>query len=473
MGCIAGDAGSGDHIHLQEGAENIGIVIQDQLLQFYRDLASLCGIEFRGQLVDQRGDFFVFIGAEIIAHARETAGGEKVLGVSGRSRDQGGSVDVPAVHVRKKFAAVGSTVDVGLDADLLERGLYGLSQQGKFLAAGIGQPADRQLFAILLTDAVSVGILPSCLFQNLFSLFRIIGLCFYIFASEIAESIRESSVSGHSVPFQECCHKALLIDPHGNRFSDRGILDNRARHVHRREKGPGRRDGGELETVIFKIRIGFIGHSVGGVNVAGLQSSGKRIPIGKRANGQFIDLGRAVPVVFIFGQGQVIVRLHVGHHIGTCARDDPLVKIGGLNVNDAAVGIPQVIHQRRVGLAGGDRKDLAVCLNIRDLCVSRSPVMIGEQMLQAFLDSFSVHQTSAGKIHIVLQGDGPGQIAVVFPGFGQPGLQFHSICIMDKCLPDPVADAGPAIVGAVGIDGLLPVLCVEGRVADDHSLLTG
>ena len=62
------------------------------------------------------------------------------------------------------------------------------------------------------------------------------------------------------------------------------------------------------------------------------------VAVGKRADGQGIDLGSAVPVIVIFGQGQVMIRLHVGHHIGARARNDPFFKIGCLHIDDTAVG---------------------------------------------------------------------------------------------------------------------------------------
>ena len=38
---------------------------------------------------------------------------------------------------------------------------------------------------------------------------------------------------------------------------------------------------------------------------------------------------------------------------------------------------------------------------------------------------------------------------------------------------DAIADAGPAVVGTVGVNGLFPVFRVERRIADDHRLLGG
>ena len=470
MGRVAGDAGSGDHIHLQEGAEYVGIVVQDRLLQFNGKLPSLCRIEFRAHLFDQFGDVLVFIGAEIVAHAGKAAGGKEVLGVSGRRRDQGGGVNIPAVHLGQEFPPVGRAVDIQLDADILERGLGGLGQKRKLLTAGVGKPADGQLLSVLFTDAVAVGILPSGILQNLCCPFRIKFFCLYILSAEGTESVGESTVAGGTVSFQQCRDKAFLVDPHGNGPADRRILDDRACHVHGSKKGAGCLDGRKLEAVVFKIRIGLIGHTVGGVDVACKKGGRQCVAVGKRADGQGIDLGSAVPVIVIFGQGQVMIRLHVGHHIGTRARNDPFFKIGCLHIDDTAVGIAQVVHQRRIGLAGNDGQGLTVCLDLLDLGIFRSAVMICEQMLQTFLDRIAVHRTSAGKRHIVLQCDGPGQITVIFPGFCKPGLKLHVVCIMDQCLADPVSDAGPAVVGAMGIDCLLPVLGVKSRVADDHGL---
>ena len=92
-------------------------------------------------------------------------------------------------------------------------------------------------------------------------------------------------------------------------------------------------------------------------------------------------------------------------------------------------------------------------------------------MVQALLDCRAVHLPTAGEGDVILQGDGPGAVSVIFPGLCQPGFQFHGVGVMHQGFADAVANAGPAVVGAVGINGLFPVFGVEGGVANGHDLL--
>ena len=243
MGGIAGDTCSGDHVHLQERTENIGVIIQNLLLKFDGKFSSLCRVKLGAHLFDQVRDFCIFIGTEIVTHAWQTAGGKEVLGVAGRCRDQGRGINIPALHLCQEITPVGCAVDIKLNSDVLERGLRGLGQKRKLLTAGIGQPADRKLLPVLFADAVAIGILPSRFFQNFGCTFRIIGFRLYIFSAECAEAVGKRAVSGLSVSFQKRRDKSLLIDSHGNGLADCRILNDRARHVHGCKKGSGCVDG--------------------------------------------------------------------------------------------------------------------------------------------------------------------------------------------------------------------------------------
>lgn len=48
VGGIAGDMAAGDHVHLQEGAEHIGVVVQNGLLQPDGQLTPAGGVELSG-----------------------------------------------------------------------------------------------------------------------------------------------------------------------------------------------------------------------------------------------------------------------------------------------------------------------------------------------------------------------------------------------------------------------------------------
>ena len=69
--------------HFEEGAEDIGVVVQDGLLQLDGELGALGSVKLGGELVEQVVDVLVLVGTEVVAHAGHAAGGEEVLRVAG------------------------------------------------------------------------------------------------------------------------------------------------------------------------------------------------------------------------------------------------------------------------------------------------------------------------------------------------------------------------------------------------------
>ena len=256
---------------------------------------------------------------------------------------------------------------------------------------------------------------------------------------------------------QQRGNEALLVNAHGNGLADRRVLDDAACHVHRAKECARSLNAGELIVVVFKVGIRLIRHTVGGVNVSGLQRRRERVAVGKRADGQLVDLWRTVPVCFILRQCQMIVRDHFLDHIGTCANHNASIKITCIHINDAAVGVAKIVHQGRIRFAGCDGQNLTICLHIRNFGVARCAVMVFQQMLKALLDRCCVHDSPIGERDVILQDDRPCQIAVIFPRLCQPRFKFHAVRIMNQRFADTIADARPAVVGAVGVNSLFPV----------------
>ena len=167
----------------------------------------------------------------------------------------------------------------------------------------------------------------------------------------------------------------------------------------------------------------------------------------------------------------MVVRDQLLYRIGTGTGYNAGFKIRGIHIDDAAVGITQIVHQGRIGLAGGNGQGLPLCLHVHDLGIAGSPVVIFQQVLQALLHGFAVHLPAGRELHALPEGNRPGAVAVIGPVRCQPGLQLHGIRVVDQSLADAIADAGPAIVGPVGVHRLLPVFGIEGGVADDHGFL--
>ena len=83
MGSVVLHVRLGDHVHLQEGAEEVGVVVQDLLLELNSQLAALGSVELGGELLDQGIDLSVLVSAEVVALAGQAAGGEEILRVAG------------------------------------------------------------------------------------------------------------------------------------------------------------------------------------------------------------------------------------------------------------------------------------------------------------------------------------------------------------------------------------------------------
>ena len=52
MSGVARHVGLGDHVHLQEGAEEVGVVVEDLLLELHGELTALGGVELGGELLN-------------------------------------------------------------------------------------------------------------------------------------------------------------------------------------------------------------------------------------------------------------------------------------------------------------------------------------------------------------------------------------------------------------------------------------
>ena len=164
-----------DHAHSQEGAEDIGIVVQQLLLHLNGNLGACgrieCAAELNGQLLQP----VAVVAAGVLDGGVQTVGIKEVGGVAQTGVDIGADPDVPLGGILADGVVILRTVDLDLDADLLERSLRGLGQQRQLLTGRVGQPADGQLLSVLLADAVAVRIDPAGLLQNGLGLRGIIG----------------------------------------------------------------------------------------------------------------------------------------------------------------------------------------------------------------------------------------------------------------------------------------------------------
>ena len=103
MGGIAGAGTLGDHVHLEERAEHISVIVQNRLLELDSQLAALFGVKLCCQFINHGVHVRVFICAKVVAHAGCAAGREEILRVAGRCCDHRSNAargldEIPTIH---------------------------------------------------------------------------------------------------------------------------------------------------------------------------------------------------------------------------------------------------------------------------------------------------------------------------------------------------------------------------------------
>ena len=165
----------GNHAHFQMGAENIGVVIQNRLLHLYRQLTPALCIKSSCHLRLQRFQLIGMVMAVIDRGAVQAMGGKEIFRITGGRCNHGAGIDVPGGRILADAVVIGRTVDGYVDSNILQGRLYGFGQKGQLLTAGIGQPTDGQLRAILFPDAIAVTICPACVLKHLLRALRIVA----------------------------------------------------------------------------------------------------------------------------------------------------------------------------------------------------------------------------------------------------------------------------------------------------------
>lgn len=126
----AGDVGLHDHAHAQEGAEDVGVVVQQLLLHLDGDLRTLGRIEGGAQLDGKLLELVAVVAAGVLDRFVQTIGVEEILGIARPGVDVGADQMSHALWDIADAVVILGAVDLHVDADVLERGLRGFGQQG-------------------------------------------------------------------------------------------------------------------------------------------------------------------------------------------------------------------------------------------------------------------------------------------------------------------------------------------------------
>ena len=107
-----GDVGLHDHAHAQEGAEDVGVVVQQLLLHLDGDLRTLGRIEGGAQLDGKLLELVAVVAAGVLDRFVQTVGVEEVLGIAQAGVDVGADPDVPCRGILADAVVILGAVDL-------------------------------------------------------------------------------------------------------------------------------------------------------------------------------------------------------------------------------------------------------------------------------------------------------------------------------------------------------------------------
>ena len=341
MSLQTADVGLHDHAHSQEGAEDIGIVIQQLLLHLDGNSAAFILVKCSAQFGCQFLKSVAVVTAVILDRTVQAVGCKEVCRITKPRIDVSTDPNIPRCGILTDGVVILRAVDLNIHADPLERGLRRLGQQRKLLTGGISQPANSELDAILLANTIAIGVDPTGFLKDLLGLLGIIA--FGLYALTKGEAVRESAGSGVAIAVEQHIHKALLVNAQSDRLADGRVLhDSRAGifvvQVHHAPEAAAGLDAGELVVVVLKKRVAGISHAVGSIDFTRLESQSKCVAVRDGADGDLVNMYFSIPVVDVFHQTHVVVGYYLGCHIRTGADDTAVLRNTDFHVNNAAVG---------------------------------------------------------------------------------------------------------------------------------------
>ena len=198
--------------------------------------------------------------------------------------------------------------------------------------------------------------------------------------------------------------KPFLVDAHRDGGAHGLVLHDVRCVVGLAEEHAAREAVGNVVVVVVEQLVARVRQAIGGIHFAGLQGALKRIGVGELTHDDGVDLRGAAPVVLVLVQGN----LGIGHGLGNVGAGAGHVAVLGharLHVDDAAVRVAQVVDERRARLARLDGDGVALGGDVGDLHVAGRTVVLGDQVVEAFLHGLAVHGAAVRELHVVAQRD--------------------------------------------------------------------
>ena len=361
-------------------------------------------------------------------------------------------------------------VHLDVEADFPKRALRRFRQKGKFHAPGVREPAHRELLAVLLADAIAVGIHPTGLLKQLFGCLWVVSCGLGPRGTSAHEPARERACGNSAAPIQQRFDEAFAVDAQAQRLAHRSILHHRRSIVHLAEERA--RGAAAANGVLAWIReqlVAGVRQAIRRIDLPRLKGGRKRVAVGDGSHHHLVHLGLAVPVVLVSHQRY----LGIGNRGSNIGAGSAHVAVGGnarLHVDDGAVRVAQVVDQGGSGLAGGyhDAALFVVGLNRGYLGVGRRPIVRCHQIVQALLHRRGAHVPAGSEVHVVAQGDSAMRFIQELVGGCQPRLGRHVVAELEQGLAHPVADRAPARVVGMGVQAGVVHLHAVTRCAVDE-----
>ena len=200
--------------------------------------------------------------------------------------------------------------------------------------------------AVFIHITVAVGIRPACFGKQLACALRVIRGRMHFSAAK-RQVWRKRPGCGNAVAHQLHSGKSFLVEAHNNGAPYAFILQGRCVKIkgcQKRARGIGA--AGFISRAVFKKRQRSIRQALRGVNFAVLQRQCQRVAVGNAADDNSVRFRHAAVVSGVFNQHNFF-RRQAFYHKWACAAYFGIVAGAAAHVNNAAVGVAQVVNQHR------------------------------------------------------------------------------------------------------------------------------
>ena len=349
---------------------------------------------------------------------------DQVLGAAGGSH---GIVHHGEVEVVRGHGVVQHVhgLDMHVHANASQLRLEHVGQLDALVVVAVGDELQAHGLAILLQDAVAVGILIAVLGQKRRRAFGVVAGHLQLKAVGVAigQGRGINTIAGGGIAIVDDLCKGLAVDAHADGVAQRLILHQGPLLVVAQEVGA----GGGLGVHHDALGIGEHGGTGGGklgdqVDLAVLQGHVQGLIVIDDLELDIVHQRTAAPVVLVGDHGDLG---HGGESRGDEGAGAGHAQLGvGLlgGVIDAHQRVAQVVDDGGVRRSGDQGQHLPVRLHRSDVQRGGRAVVDLVGALEAGLHGGGVHGVAVGEGHALADGELPSQLVHILIALGDPGL---------------------------------------------------